>query len=38
MSFVRKVLLMTAGVALTLPVVGAELTEKQAKSAVEYRQ
>ena len=29
---------MTAGVALTLPVVGAELTEKQAKSAVEYRQ
>ena len=38
MSFVRKVLLMTAGVALTLPVVGAELTEKQAKNAVEYRQ
>lgn len=38
MSFVRQVLLMTAGVALTLPVVGAELTEKQAKSAVEYRQ
>lgn len=38
MKFVHKALIASACMALTTPVIAAELTEKQAKSAVEYRQ
>ena len=38
MHFVRKLMILSTCMALTTPVFAAELSEKQAKNAVEYRQ